>query len=278
MLEAIVMQIVEFDTIYATRQFKEIKAVISIGVYDGFHYGHQRIINHTVKGAKERENCKAVVFTFAQNPKTIVGRNPFKKPLMSERQKVDYFTKLGVDFLVVIDFSVDISKLTGEAFIQRCCSMFDIQSVVVGEGFRCGHKADTGVNELKEIVPRICNNATVEVPDTYKLSDGTVDSSTLVRESLTQGKVAQIIGQLGRYYILDLHSMVVSLEHSSLQFSVESALQLLPPPGLYETVVTLKNGLKVPTETTIDEINITIKSQMEALKSYDYLEFIKELT
>jgi riboflavin kinase/FMN adenylyltransferase len=178
----------------------------------------------------------------------------------------------------VIDFSVDISKLTGEAFIQRCCSMFDIQSVVVGEDFRCGHKADTGVNELKEIVPRICNNATVEVPDTYKLSDGTVDSSTLVRESLTQGKVAQIIGQLGRYYILDLHSLSVNLEDSSLQFSVESVLQLLPPPGLYETVMTLKNGLKVPTETVIDKINVTIKSQMESLKSYDYLEFIKELT
>jgi len=277
------MQIFDFHQLYNDPQLKRQKTVISIGVYDGFHYGHQRVINSAVNIAKKEEDTKVAVFTFSKNPKTIIGRNPYKLPLMSLRQSTQFFEKLGVDYLVVIDFSVDISKLTGEEFIGRCCSMFDVQNIVVGEDFRCGHKADTGVNELHQIVKKLCKNATVEVPATYKLSDGSVDSSTLVRQNLTQGKVATILSLLGRYYALDLCPMPYSSNQYPVTFESSLFVQLLPPPGRYETLLVMEDSSKYSMICEIDEKHLELKGDEFSKRAnkkvrYENLQFVKELT
>src|SRR5690554_2827873 len=116
------IEIHDFDQLLVSLELKSVSVVVSIGVYDGLHIGHQRIIQTANELAEARE-LKSVVVTFAQNPKTMMGRNPFDKPLMSLRQSTDFFSKLGIDYLVVIDFSPDFSKLTGEEFIARCCAM-----------------------------------------------------------------------------------------------------------------------------------------------------------
>lgn len=283
------IEIHDFDQLLVSKELANIKAIISIGVYDGLHIGHQRIISSTVNLAKEKDGTKSVVITFAQNPKTMMGRNPFDKPLMSLHQSTDFFSKPEVDYLVVIDFSPDFSKLTGEEFIARCCGMFNVQAVVVGENFRCGSHADTGVKELQEIVPKYTKGAKVIVPRMYKLNDGTDDSSTVVRRTLTTGNVSEIPLQLGRYYSVDLAHIPSRNNEYPLRFSIGSFVQLLPPPGVYETVLVMADRSERKMIALIDEEFLTLTNTSSTTKSvshagsertvrYDNLKFIKELT
>ncbi|MDD3823890.1 MAG: FAD synthetase family protein [Sphaerochaetaceae bacterium] len=283
------MHIYDFDQLAVSGELIRTHAVLSIGVYDGLHIGHQRIIGSAVELARNSDGWKTVVITFAQNPKTMIGRNPFDKPLMSLRQSTDFFADLGVDYLVVIDFSPDFSKLTGEEFIARCCGMFDVQAVVVGENFRCGSHADTGVAELREIVPRHTKGAQVCVPDMYTLNDGTEDSSTLVRITLTKGKVSEIPAQLGRNYSVDLAHIPSRNNEYPLRFPIGSFVQLLPPPGVYETVLVMADRSERTMIALVDEEFLTLTNIMNPAPSvvhggagvsgrYDNLQFLKELT
>lgn len=279
----------DFDQLLVSKELSHVQAVISIGVYDGLHIGHQRIIGTTVELAHEQQGVKSVVITFAQNPKTMIGRNPFDKPLMSLRQSTDFFSELGVDYLVVIDFSPDFSKLTGEEFISRCCSMFNVKAVVVGENFRCGSHADTGVEELRNIVRRYTDGARVVVPRMYKLNDGTDDSSTVVRITLTEGKVSEIPLQLGRYYSVDLAHIPSRNNEYPLRFPIGSFVQLLPPPGVYETTLVMADRSERKIIAMVDEEFLTLTGSSSPASSvghggvdntvrYDNLLFIKELT
>lgn len=283
------LEIYDFDQLYRSRVLKNIPSALSIGVYDGIHIGHQRIIAQTVTLAKNEVDTKVVVITFAQNPKTMMGRNPFKQPLMSLRQSTDFFSELGVDYLVVIDFSPDFSKLTGEEFIARCCVMFDVRAIVVGENFRCGSHADTGVEELRRIVPKYAQRAQVCVPEMYRLPDGTPDSSSLVRISLSEGKVSEVMAQLGRHYSVDLAHIPSKKNEYPLRFSLSSFVQLLPPPGVYETVLVMANGSQWRMIANLNEEFLTLTSNassklgslstsLDRTERYDNLQFVKELT
>ena len=282
------IEIHDFNQLLTSQELKHVQAAVAIGVYDGLHIGHQRIISAAVGLAQEIQG-KSVVITFAQNPKTMIGRNPFDKPLMSLRQSTDFFSKLGIDYLVVIDFSPDFSKLTGEEFIARCCAMFDVKAIVVGENFRCGSHADTGVEELRSSVPRYTKDATVVVPEMYKLEDGTDDSSTVVRKTLTEGRVSEIPVQLGRYYSVDLAHIPSRNNEYPLRIPISSFVQLLPPPGVYETVLVMGNRSKRSMIAVIDEeflaltgISTSTQSvspvRLEGTERFDNLQFVKELT
>ena len=91
------MLLLDFDQTLAKKEFAAIPMVVSIGVFDGLHLGHQKVIREAVTLAAKHKRWKSAVLTFSANPKTLMGRNPFSKPLMSLRQSTDFFSKLGVD-------------------------------------------------------------------------------------------------------------------------------------------------------------------------------------
>lgn len=272
------MKIYDFDKLVESRQFGDTEAVLTIGVYDGFHTGHQRVLKETIAVAT-KEGVKSVAITFSQNPKALTGRYLFSKPLLSERQTTHYLTTLGVDYLVVIDFSPEFSKLSGEEFVARCCAMFSVRAVVVGEDFRCGYKADTSVKELKALVERCSPAAKLIVPATYRLDDGRVNSSTLVRELLTQGKVSFLETLLGRYYAVDLGQIPPKITGSSLSFVIDQAVQLLPPPGVYQTRLNLSDGSTLEVIAHLGPTSLDLEGDFnfESSITYDNLEFVKEL-
>ncbi len=272
------MKIFDFDQLVASEQFAQTKAVLTIGVYDGFHSGHQRILHETLSLAT-MEGAKSVAITFSQNPKALTGRYLYSKPLMSERMSNLFLSQLGLDYRVVIDFSPEFSKLTGEEFIARCCRMFSVRAVVVGEDFRCGHKADTSVKELKGLVERCSKDTKLVVPATYRLADGTVNSSTLVRELLTQGKVSLLETLLDRYYSVDLGQIPLKTDESSLSFVIDESVQLLPPPGVYQTRLILGDGSSRATIARLTSESLHLEGDFNFAQSitYDNLEFVKEL-
>ena len=171
----------------------------------------------------------------------------------------------------------------------RLTSLFDIRAIVVGDNFRCGQNADTTPKEIASFINKYTKNASVIVPNMYRLSDGTVDSSTLVRTAILDGNVATCATLLGRNYSLDLAHIPSRKNEWPLKVSIGSFVQLLPPPGEYEALLVLHDFSSLKVLCRINEFNVILslvdeQRELELLHSkretprYDRLEFIKELS
>lgn len=256
--------------------------VVTIGVYDGIHLGHLEILRTVVDTAQRHvaESWESMVITFDRNPKMLKGTRPTSRPLATRRQNEDFFTKIGIDHLVVIDFSDEFSRLSGEEFITLVCSICAVKAMVVGEDFRCGAPVSAaGPVQLQEYLSRLAPEARLIIPPFVYNHDGEVDSSSLVRENLQKGRLIAVSEMLGRDYEVDLAQYPSKITESSLLFRTGQFIQLLPPPGAYETYLWLSDGTELSSRTFIDDQFLTIVPEVSELGPArpDRLCFIKEL-
>ena len=179
---------------------KDIPSVLTIGVFDGLHLGHQKIIKECVNIAKEH-GVKSVVITFNVNPKMFCKNAEYMAPIITDECRNEILEEYGVDYLVIIDFSTHIAKMTGEEFIAELCTLYKIVAMVVGSDFRCGNKASSvGTAEIGELLARFTSSAFLKVvPFVYV--NGEVVSSSLIRRCLLTGNFDKASTLLGRPYI-----------------------------------------------------------------------------
>jgi len=172
------------------------RAVATIGVFDGVHRGHQQIIGHTVRRAREL-SMASVVVTFDPHPAEVVRPGSHPAILTEAGRKAELLEGLGVDVLCVIPFTVDFSHLSPETFVHDVLvEHLHASAVVVGENFRFGHKA-AGDVELLERLGRTFG-FTVEGAPLVASAPASVVSSTYIRSCVDAGDVAEAARALGR--------------------------------------------------------------------------------
>src|SRR5918912_1466799 len=176
------------------------RAVVTIGVFDGVHRGHQQIIGHTVKRAGEL-GVQSVVVTFDPHPSEVVRPGSHPAVLTEAPRKAELVEALGVDVLCVIPFTLEFSRLSAEAFVHDVLvEHLHAALVVVGENFRFGHKAAGDVDLLRRL-GRTFGFGVEGAP--LVADDGTVFSSTYIRSCVDAGDVAAAAAALGRPHRLE---------------------------------------------------------------------------
>jgi FAD synthase len=184
---------------------------------------------------------------------------PYHSKLTTEAQMQEILANLGVNHMVVIDFSADFSKLTAEEFLALVCAFCQVKAMVVGEDFRCGAPASSaGPVQLQEHLNRLSPGAIVEVPPFVRTDKREVVSSTLVRKKLLEGALEEIQGMLGRPYELDLVAYPSKFTEDGLLYRTASFMQLLPMAGVYDAYLTLSDDTKVPVKTIIGNEDLLI--------------------
>ena len=171
--------------------------VVSIGVFDGVHRGHRSILGRTVEAAKARD-ALSVVVTFDPHPAKVVGR-PVPLALTDLHRRVQLLADVGIDRVVVLPFTREISEWAPEEFVQRLLvDRLHVVHVVVGENFRFGHKQAGDV----ELLARMGADYGFTVDAVGLLtSDETVPvSSTWIRERIAGGDVTAAALGLGYPY------------------------------------------------------------------------------
>ena len=170
-------------------------SVAIIGVFDGVHRGHQRIIGRAVELARAR-NLPVVVITFDPHPDEVVRPGSHPPDLTSPRRLAELLAGLGADALCVLPFTVEFSRLSPDEFVRMVLSeRLHAAAVVVGENFRFGHKAAGDVPLLVKLGEKY--DFTAEgVP--LLVDDGVTISSSYIREQLAAGDVAAAARALGR--------------------------------------------------------------------------------
>lgn len=158
----------------------------AIGNFDGVHLGHQKLIEEC-----KRHNLKSAVLTFYPHPSIFI-KNIKNYPLITPiEKKIDVIARLGIDYLIIVDFTVDILNMPKDEFIIKM-KQLNIKSVVCGYDFTFGRKAEGTIKDLaKEF----------EFYEVKKYSLGDIRvSSTHTRELITEGNVAEAARFLGRKY------------------------------------------------------------------------------
>jgi riboflavin kinase / FMN adenylyltransferase len=171
--------------------------VVTIGVFDGVHRGHQEIMRHTVERAKEL-GVASVVVTFDPHPSEVVRPGSHPAILTESTRKADLIEGLGVDVLCVIPFTQEFSRVSAETFVHDVLvEHLHASEVVVGESFRFGHGAAGDVSLLARL-GRTFGFVVDGAPLVSQDNSSAVVSSTFIRSCVDAGDVTEATAALGR--------------------------------------------------------------------------------
>ncbi len=171
------------------------ECVATIGVFDGVHRGHQRIIGRATQIGQAR-NLPVVVITFDPHPDEVVRPGSHPLLLTTSRRQAELLAGLGADAVFVLPFSLEFSRLSPDEFVRVVLSeRLHAAAVVVGDNFRFGHKAVGDVPLLAQLGEKY--DFTAEgIP--LLVVDGVTISSSYIRERLAVGDVIAAADALGR--------------------------------------------------------------------------------
>lgn len=224
------MKTIDFeDFIKENNGYEDKKVSLCIGVFDGIHLGHQKILNKVINN-----NYFSVVITFNKNPKMKSGRRNNEKPLLTKELQTKLFSEMGFDLEVIIDFSKKISTLSADEFLQKLCKNLQIFELVVGEDFQLGNpKASKRADELQESLSNYSSNTKVVITNAVLDNTNEVISSSRIRQLIKKGKMDVVHNLLGREYLLDLGSTPSQVFGNSLLIKTEDVKQLIPKKGSF---------------------------------------------
>lgn len=213
--------------------------VVATGFFDGVHLGHRRVIARLVRAAQERDT-DSLVLTFWPHPRTVLQKDAADLRLLtSPDEKNAMLAALGVDWVEVVEFTREFSRMTAERYLREVViGKYGGTAILLGYDNRLGSDgADT------EEVARTAESLGLEVIriDALQEADVTV-SSTKIRAALASGDVSLASRMLG--YDYSLRGAVVSgngygrkLGFPTANMRLYEPLKMIPGNGVYTVKV-----------------------------------------
>jgi riboflavin kinase/FMN adenylyltransferase len=209
--------------------------VLTLGVFDGLHLGHQLVMNTVVDRAKAIGAVPTVI-TFDPHPRAVLHPESAPPSLQTLDQKVEGFSVLGIEQTIVINFTKEFSLIKAEDFLREIVKeRLQAKEVYLGQGFAFGHAREGHIDLLRR-VSRELDFVADEVPE-VRLRNQRVSSSK-IRKLLAEGKVNFARCMLGRPY--GVEGLVVRGDRrgSMLGFptaNVHPHNRVIPRNGVYVT-------------------------------------------
>ena len=175
-----------------------VSRVVSIGVFDGLHVGHQAILDRA-KAEGQRGGYATLVFSFEPTPKEFFAPTNAPARLTSFRERFERLKALGIEELFCPRFGA-IRDFTPETFIDELLvGGLNAKSVVIGDDFRFGSDRRGTVEDLR-VAGRRHGFEVTEVPPVFWRGERV--SSTSIRQALKSGDLDSARGMLGRDYAI----------------------------------------------------------------------------
>ncbi len=167
-------------------------AVVTIGVFDGVHNGHQALVRETIKIAKDLD-LTPVALTFDPHPMSII-RGMKIDALTTINRRIELLENLGIEKVKVCNFDTNRSNQSAQDFINEILiDELDAKHVVVGKGFRFGKGASGTTQTLRD-----CGIEVTEVEQVIEAGERV--SSTRIRELVSRGEIAMANQLLSRNF------------------------------------------------------------------------------
>ena len=161
-------------------------SIILIGNFDGLHLGHQKLFS-LAKDFKKKYSLKIGVMTFEPIPKMYFNKNIKNFKISNEKQKINLFKKLNVNFVIIKKFDKNFSKTKSIDFIENVLKKkLNARFIFVSNNFRFGNKREGDVNQLIKMENKY--NYKIIKPKPLLIKKKIV-SSSLIRNYLQRGKL-----------------------------------------------------------------------------------------
>jgi riboflavin kinase/FMN adenylyltransferase len=174
-------------------------AVLTIGNFDGVHRGHRALIDTLVADARGR-NGEAVVITFDPHPRCVLDPDNCPQQITTLDEKRDLIAAAGVDRMVVLEFTPELSRWSAEHFCEQLLASFPLARLVVGGDFALGHNRRGDIPFLRDF--GAAHGFDVETVEALE-EGGEVISSSRVRAALVAGDLERANRLLSYPYFID---------------------------------------------------------------------------
>lgn len=254
-------------------------SALTIGVFDGVHRGHQRLIAKVMQEASDK-GCAAGVVTFRNHPDSVF--NPDFKPryITALDERIRLIERLGVDFVAPVTFDRAVAGIRARDFAAMLTRRLGMRALVAGPDFAMGYKREGNVEALAAMGAEM--GFSVSVVDLLSEGDAAV-RSTNIRRALAAGDVSGVAKQLGRNYAVS--GVVVSGEKRGRTLGFPTAnLEVggdmaIPANGIYATRAFVDGechmaATSIGTRPTFDGKGRTIEA---FLLGFDNILYNKEL-
>jgi riboflavin kinase/FMN adenylyltransferase len=215
--------------------------VLTLGVFDGLHLGHQLIVRTVVERARA---CGAVptVITFDPHPRAVLYPESAPPLLQTLDQKVEALGVLGVEQTIVVRFTPEFAHVRAGDFLRDVVNeRLHAREVYLGRGFAFGHEREGDIELLRRVSERLGFRAD-EVPE-VRLRGQRISSSR-IRELLAEGRVNLARRMLGRPYGVEGQVVRGQARGAGLGFptaNLHPHNRVIPRAGVYVTA-TLVEG------------------------------------
>lgn len=170
-------------------------SLVSVGNFDGVHRAHVRVLDEIVTKSKQKE-VRSVAVTFDPHPMRILRPDAKLKLLTPMPAKIHLLENTGIDAVVVIPFTRDLSLMSPREFVKLIlCDRLRAVEVHEGYNFRFGHRAAGDVTLLSELGAE-CGFEVIKYPELQLRGESV--SSTRIRELIQAGDVRRARFLLGR--------------------------------------------------------------------------------
>jgi len=224
----------------------------TIGNFDGVHLGHRRILERVVARAREAGRTSFAI-TFEPHPMAVLRPDQAPRRIQTLRQKEEAIEAIGVETLLVVPFTRDLSLMEPEEFVRTLLrDRLGASEILVGAHFAFG-RGKRGDLALLARLGAECGFSASAVDEV--VVDGAPVSSTRIRRALERGAIAEANAMLGREYELD--GLVARGDRLGHQIGVptinlEPENELPPADGVYVTEIEIRSfGRRFPSVSNI---------------------------
>lgn len=225
-----------------TELLKGKKLAATIGFFDGVHLGHRFLINELKETAKAR-NLPSAVITFPEHPRAVLHADYQPKLLNSFDEKLEQLASTGIDYCIVLDFTVELSRLTAQEFITTVLAdKLHVEVLLIGYDHRFGHDRKDGFEQYVTY-GAACG---IDVVKASPYDDGqTAVSSSEIRKLLTECQVEKADKLLTYPYqlqgtIVNGYKVGRKLGFPTANIQVDEPFKIVPGIGVYAVRVYLK--------------------------------------
>lgn len=253
------MRIIRVDLNNLKKNVKPLCACI--GYFDGLHRGHQQLLAKTVK-LSHKYGCETGMITFDPDPWVVIKGMQNVKHISTMRQRINRAVQLGMDNIILLNFTRDMSELPPQDFLEKVLGCLNLKALVCGFDFHFAYRGEGDAAFLKAHAP-----FEIAVISAIEDSVGKI-SSTRISRCIVEGKIEEANAMLG--YPYSIEGKVIHGKHrgTGMGFPTANILYdpeyLLPKNGVYAAMITIGQdqypcmvnvGIN-PTFSDIDHISI----------------------
>jgi riboflavin kinase/FMN adenylyltransferase len=210
-------------------------SALTIGNFDGVHFGHRRILRRLATLAREN-GWKPSVLTFDPHPACVVAPDRAPVLMTSVERRAELMQEEGIEQVLILPFTRDLANLTPEQFVQQLLvDRLGAKAVLVGDNFRFGHKQAGNIEVLAELGRRL--GFETEIVTAVRCR-GRVVSSSGIRQSIAAGRVSLAARLLEHPYGLEgavVSGRGVGSRETVPTLNLATSGELIPARGVYVT-------------------------------------------